>query len=109
MSKGQKVAHPVNGKWYWLDSKETDKEGVYVFDKAGSSAAVFRFVHVRSGRERFVSRLNSSVQMRNYVAVGEAIRYVCAHQMAPRQTVCPHSFGIVLVVPGSSVERKKLS
>ncbi|CAB9528137.1 expressed unknown protein [Seminavis robusta] len=73
MSKGQMVAHPVNGKWYWLESTESNEEGVYVFDKAGSSSAVFRFVNIRYGRERFVSRLNSTVQMRKYVAVGEAI------------------------------------
>jgi hypothetical protein len=74
MSKGKKAATLVDGAWYWVALKQQGREGVYIFNKKGCTSDFFRFIHVSSGRALLISRRDSSVRLRSYVAVGEAIR-----------------------------------
>jgi hypothetical protein len=74
MSRGKKTTTLVDGDWYWVESKQRGREGVNIFDKKGSTSDFFLFIHAYSGRELLISRMDSSIKLRRYVPVGEAIR-----------------------------------
>jgi len=85
MSMGGNVTRAAHGEWYWLvdESKKDTRYNnsnhdaeLYAYDQKGSTGQMRRFVQVKSGKERFVSRLTKRVHVKSYMAVGEAIRYV---------------------------------
>jgi hypothetical protein len=72
LSMGEDVEEPIHDEWYWLVQGEKKSE-VYIYDNKVTGRDSHRFVHVGSGQERFVSLNNSSVTIRAYVPVAEAI------------------------------------
>ena len=76
MSTGKTVSHvPVHREWYWLVEESGGKQDVYAYDELGSKGNTRRFVHVNSGKERWVSHPSKTVVLKSYIAVAEAIRY----------------------------------
>ncbi len=61
----------VTEEWYWLE--EGEKKAVYIYSGKIDGKETYRFVHVDSGYERFVSVSDGTMKYRVYVPVAESI------------------------------------
>lgn len=77
MSKGKAVVHFLDGEWYWLEGQGSAST-VFAYDKEGGTSEYHRFVQLSSGKEKLISKFDETIQFRQYIAVGECIRYVAA-------------------------------
>jgi hypothetical protein len=71
LSQGEYVTEMEQDEWYWIE--EGNQKGAYIYDAKVTGHDKHRFLHVDTKFERFVSMTDSSVKLRAYVPVAEAI------------------------------------